>query len=465
MEKKITRRSFLAAAAAVGLSTAALSLAGCGASSASTAASAASTASTASSAASASKEPVTIEFWNGWTGPDGDLLTKLVDQYNEKNQDNVTVKMDIMEFSSLTEKLTTALASGTNPQLHLGFATGEYSLSGQYIPIDDVFDVSGLDKNDFDESILANCYMNDHLYGLPFQLTCEYFYWNKDLFQKAGLDPETPPKTWEEVASFSKKIDALGGNTIGGGYTYNDSTLLGTMMRSFGGNVIEDVDGAYASALTSDKNIASNKKALQTIYDFAHQADSNMWKGTDYEAGFMAGTVGMLIGGAWELAGCKTNKINYGISLLPAGDAGIKMATWPISMCVMKGTTGRKLEACYSFMNYWNNNINNPITDECPAFEWTSQQAYQPYLKSVQSDSRLTSDPDYQVTSSFTKYLDNYFPADFWNTYNLGTKVLGPLAENYCTDAMSIDDAFDQAETDLEGIISDMHDVEANAVK
>lgn len=403
------------------------------------------------------KEPVTITFWNGWTGPDGETLKELVKEYNEKNQDNVTVEMDIMEFSSLTEKMATALASGTNPNLHLGFATGEYAIDGQYIPIDGIFDATDLEKSDFDEGILANCYYDGKLYGLPFQLTGTYMFWNKDLFEQAGLDPDTPPATWEELAEFSAKIDKLGGNIIGGGYTFNDGGMLGSMMKSYGGNVVEeDGDGGCKACLTDSKYIEGNKKALQTILDFTKQSPSNTYSGVDYETSFLAGTCGMIIAGTWELAGCKENNINYGISLLPAGSEGIKMTAWPISMCVMKGTEGRELEACYSFMEYWNDNLHNKISDEAPAFRWTQQQGYQPYLHSVATDERLTSDPDYQVTSSYIDYYDNYYPPSFWDSFNLGSQVLGPLAENVVYETMSIEEALEVAQNDLEEIIENM---------
>ncbi len=403
------------------------------------------------------KEPVTITFWNGWTGPDGELLKELVSDYNENNQDNVTVEMDIMEFSSLNEKMATALASGTNPNLHLGFATGEYAIDGQYIPINDVFDKTDLDQSDFDEGILANCYYDGNLYGLPFQLTCTYLFWNKDLFEQAGLDPDTPPATWEEVAEYSAKIDALGGNIIGGGYSFNDSVMLGCMMKGYGGNVVaDDGNGSYRACLTDPEYIEGNKKALQTVYDFTKQSANNTYTGTDYEAGFMAGTCGMLTAGAWELAGCKNNNLNYGVSLLPAGTEGIKMSTWPISMCVMKGTEGRELEACYSFMEYWNDNIHNKIAEESPAFRWTSQQGYQPYLISVANDDRLTGDPDYRVTSSYIEHYDNYYVPSFWNSYNLGSLILAPLAENVVYETMSIDEALENAQSELEGMIEEM---------
>ena len=132
------------------------------------------------------------------------------------------------------------------------------------------------------------------------------------------------------------------------------------------------------------------------------------------------------------------------------------MSTWPISMCVMKGTEGRELEACYSFMEYWNNNIDNKIAEESPAFRWTSQQGYQPYLLSVANDDRLIGDPDYQVTSSYIEHYDNYYVSSFWNSFNLGSLILAPLAENVVYETMSIDEALENAQSELEVMIEEM---------
>ena len=420
-----------------------------------------SSSSQAAGSGTSTKEPVTIEFWNGWTGPDGTMLKKLVKEYNEKNTDGVTVKMDIMEFSSLTEKMATALASNTNPQLHLGFAAGEYAIEQQYIPIDDIFEKTDLKKSDFDENILKNCYYNNHLYGLPFQITSEYLLWNKDLFQKAGLNPDKAPETWEQLLEYSKKIDALGNNIIGGGFAFNDGIAIGSIMQDYGGNVVGEDGSSYKSVLTDPQYIAANKQALELVKTFTHQNKKNI-STTGTESSFLAGRCGMMVSGSWELAGAKKNKLNYGISLMPSGPKGSYQPAWPISMCVMKNTTGRKLEACYSFLNYWNNNLDNKISGKgaSPAFQWTKQQGYQPYLLSVANDKQLTSDKDYQVTSSYIKHYQNYYPASFWNAYNLGSEVLQPIGENIGNDKMTVDQALEAANASLTKMIAQMKQTE-----
>lgn len=52
---------------------------------------------------------VTIQFWNSFTGTDGDVLREIVDRFNEENEDGITVEMDIMPSDTLTEKVAPAL--------------------------------------------------------------------------------------------------------------------------------------------------------------------------------------------------------------------------------------------------------------------------------------------------------------------------------------------------------------------
>lgn len=51
------------------------------------------------------EDGVTIQFWNSFTGTDGDVLREIVDRFNEENEDGITVEMDIMPSDTLTEKV------------------------------------------------------------------------------------------------------------------------------------------------------------------------------------------------------------------------------------------------------------------------------------------------------------------------------------------------------------------------
>ncbi len=403
--------------------------------------------------------PTEITFWNGWTGPDGVTLKAEVDYYNANNKDNVTVKMDIMQHAALTEKMHAALASNTACNLHLNFTNGEYQVNGQIVPIDTIWENTSLQKSDFIESVLDVMYYKGKLYGLPFQLSSQYVFWNKDLFTQAGLNPDVGPKTWEEMGEFSVKIDKLGENIIGGGPTYNNAITWAMMALSYGGKLIEgETMDEFKAVLTDPKYIEGNKKALQTTLSMIESGGLPAIGNDDLAGAYNAGTCGMYISGAWTVAGAKAAGMNWSLSLLPAGSEGIKQPGFPIAMICMKGTEGNKLMACYKFMEFWNDNLSNKYGRDSSVMTWSKVSGFQPYLKSVASDSALTSDPIFKITNSYVDYLTQYRPITFYNFFAIDSNALVPMLENVGQKRKTIDEALAQANTDLQLVITDMQD-------
>jgi multiple sugar transport system substrate-binding protein len=403
--------------------------------------------------------PTEISFWNGWTGPDGTTLQNEVKYYNDNNKDNVTVKMDIMQHAALTEKMHAALASNTAPNLHLSFTNGEYAVNNQIVPIDTIWDYTALQKSDFVESILNQMYYKGKLLGIPFQLSSMYLYWNKDIFKNAGLDPEAPPKTWDEMVTMSLKLTDASKNIVGGGYTYNDTMTYAMRAISFGGKIVDgDTMDTLKAVITDPQYIAGNRKAIENTMTMIEQKSVQTIGGDDVQGGFNGGTFAMHTTGAWEVAGCKAAGFNWGIGLLPAGPNGIKQPGFPIAMICMKGTEGNKLIASYKFIEFWNDNLSNKYGRDSSVLTWSKVCGYQPYLKSVVADAALTSDPIFKVTNSYVDYLTPYFPTVYYNFFNIGTLVLQPMLENALQKRMTIDEAMKQAQIDLTNDITDMQE-------
>lgn len=84
----------------------------------------------------ASGGPITIQFWNGWTGSDGQVLIELVDEFNKNNPWDITVEMDIS--SDFGNKFVTSMAAGAGPDLILSSAAGKYSYEGQLADVSDI---------------------------------------------------------------------------------------------------------------------------------------------------------------------------------------------------------------------------------------------------------------------------------------------------------------------------------------
>src|SRR5207244_3139967 len=90
-------------------------------------------------------------------------------------------------------------------------------LSGAVYPVYELMQHNEIkiDWNDFIKPVVGYYTKDRKLYSMPYNSSTPIFYYNKDAFKKAGLDPEKPPKTWPEVEAYAKKIIAAGGAKCG----------------------------------------------------------------------------------------------------------------------------------------------------------------------------------------------------------------------------------------------------------
>lgn len=131
-----------------------------------------------------SYEPVTVKFWNGWSGNDGEVLMDMVDEFNDENPYNITIEMDIN--SDFQNKIAASFAADEGPDMIIGVHTYKFTYPDYLIDMNEVFDKTSLEKGDWVQSMMDTCSLDDKTYILPFQCTGRYMYWNKDLFERPG---------------------------------------------------------------------------------------------------------------------------------------------------------------------------------------------------------------------------------------------------------------------------------------
>ena len=161
------------------------------------------------------------------------MLVKMVDKFNKENTDGIKVKMDIS--SDFDSQLSTAFAAGEGPTMILSSSAYRFTYGDYLQDVSDVFDKTDLNKDDFIQSYLDYCSDGDKTYFVPFQVVGYYMYWNKDLFKKAGLDPETPPTSWDEWQQDAAKISDSTQNIYGSGISYDYAYQIAHIMQRFGG--------------------------------------------------------------------------------------------------------------------------------------------------------------------------------------------------------------------------------------
>ncbi|WP_173317684.1 extracellular solute-binding protein [Streptomyces fulvorobeus] len=141
---------------------------------------------------------------------------------------------------------------------------------------------------------------DDKLYGLPNGQYSLGLIYNRDLFKKAGLDPDAPPATWEEVREAAKKISALGEGTVGyADYSKNNQGgwHLTSWVYSMGGDIAVRKDGAWKAAFDSE----AGRNSLQMLHDMRWSDNSmgsrQLLQIEDVQKMMGAGKLGMYMAG------------------------------------------------------------------------------------------------------------------------------------------------------------------------
>lgn len=328
-----------------------------------------------------SAEPTTLTFWNGFTSTDGDVLTEIVDRYNGENDKGITIEMDIMTWDVFNEKLPAAISAGQAPDFVL-CSTGYYPSyvnAGSFQDLSDYFDRDGNSRDDFDTAVLEGLTYGDDLIGIPFQVVTHYLFWDKDLFEAAGLDPESPPTNWDEIKEYAGKLTDASKNQFGWLIPTDNNVVAQYTMYAFGGDFTDE------SGTTATLNSPENVEAFEWMYDVYVNMKASPLDSDDNT--YISGQLGMFINGPWIINGLRENEINFGVTAVPMNE-GIdpKSSMIPVGFSVPITTSDEHKDLVYDFVEYWN------TEDICT--EWTERCGTPAYLKSAQAnfeDDPLTS--------------------------------------------------------------------------
>lgn len=394
-------------------------------------------------------DPITIQFWNGWTGADGEVLVDLVDKFNSTNKWNITIEMDIN--SEFQEKFVSAAATQTGPDMIIGANNYKFLYTELLRDMNVVFDISELERSDISESILELCSLDDTLYVFPFQVTGRYLYWNKDLFEAAGLDPESPPVSYEQWAEYAEKITDESRNIYGSGISYSAIFTNLQILQRFGGLFIEDADDGGFSA-----NFSGNEGYIDFFNWYRGMLDngSNPLE-TDIGSMMRAGLIGITIDGAWLSAGLEDAGINYGVSILPYGDAGPMN---PVSVSGFAVTTFASEEAAlasYRFVEWWHTGNEGDSIEDTGVFTW-STIGFPTYFRPVMETEAYLSNEKLAAMTETNPDADSTYlaPSTFQNTFLLAMEIVQPLIESIAVENVDVNEALDRAQTAAEAVIA-----------
>lgn len=322
-----------------------------------------------------------------------------------EKQFNATVEVTSFPYVELRDKMLTAVAGGQGPDLLLldQIWVSQYAAGGYVMPITDKMQGSGIKAADYFPGAWGAGSYKGQIYAIPFDVgVWALMYYNKDMFKKAGLDPEKPPTTWSEFLTVGKKLTH--GNQYGTAVWLGKGDALQCMTDAFtfsgGGQIISD-DGKKA-VLNSPAGVA----ALD-FWKACAQISPPGTVGRDEEQSFQlftSGQVGMFFYGEWgqDTIAVRAPNLNYGVANLPIPDGGKSIGTFG-GFNIGINTKAKNKDLAWEFVKYsTKQDVNQKITMLTPA----NKAAANLYLK----DKRKFPDTIYtQLTQAlFRPSVPNY---------------------------------------------------------
>lgn len=263
----------------------------------------------------------------------------------EAENPGYTVAFEYVPWGQCQEKATTLASAGSPPAVaYMGSRTLKQLAQNDLIMSHDLSDE---EKASWAGPILGTVTAGGEVWGLPRAFSTKALYWNKDLFAAAGLDPESPPKTWDEMYEAAKAIKEK-----------TDADGFGLAAASFDNTMHQFMNYVYTNGgevINAEGEIVFNSpNNVQALEFYGKMAEVSQPGPVAYDRAklrplFVENKIGMFISGPWERQ--QIGDINWGVAPIPVGPMGTP-GTLLItdSYAVFKGSNVE--DAALSFAKY-----------------------------------------------------------------------------------------------------------------
>ncbi len=146
-----------------------------------------------------------VTYWEKWTGFEGDAMRDVVNAFNA-SQDRIHV--ELLTISQIDRKTVVATAGGVPPDVAglWSFNVHAFADKNALTPLDDYLAEAGITRERYIPGYWDMCRHRGKMWALPTTPASVALHWNKTLFAEAGLDPDRPPRTLEELDAYADRL-------------------------------------------------------------------------------------------------------------------------------------------------------------------------------------------------------------------------------------------------------------------
>jgi len=363
-----------------------------------------------------------IVFWHSFVASTIPALNELISKFEAAHPNIKLTAQYIPTGDALIQKLITAVQSGTAPDiswLHADYMEDLVDADAIYEMNHFIKGADGISDEELHKiypALLQYSSWKGVLYSLPMEATDLALIYNKDMFREAGLDPERPPQTWEELKEYSAKL-TLDKNNDGNferiGFFIPNYPAAGPLGNWMVWQFLPYIwqAGGYVIAEDQSKvtfNEEPGVKALTLWKELYQSQKLNMFT-NDYDIAFASQRLAMAMDGPWNLPRYEeiVKDFDYGFAFLPSGPEKRATVVGGEYLAIFKQS--KNPDAAWKFLKWM-------ISPEAQA-EWSILSKYLPIRKDVVEIPKykkyLEEHPHFKVFFEQMDYAQAQRPIDF----------------------------------------------------
>ena len=311
----------------------------------------------------ASQAATTIQWWHAMTGPLNDKVNELANKFNASQTEYKVVPAFKGNYDETLAAGIAAFRAKEPPAILQVFEVGTATMMNSKGAIRSVTTVMKEAGEKFDPKIyipaVAGYYTSSkgEMLSFPFNSSTTVFYYNKDAFKKAGLDPNKPPKTWPELFADARQLKDVAHMTAFTtdwqawvqveSFSAYHNTLYATKDNGFGG-----LDARLVFNTPLEVQHITNLQKMVQEGTFSYGG-----RKSESQAKFFTGECAMCMGSSSSLAAIRQNaKFNFGVAPLPyypdAKGAPQNTIIGGASLWVMNGRPAAEYKGVAKFFSF-----------------------------------------------------------------------------------------------------------------
>ncbi|MDV3347965.1 ABC transporter substrate-binding protein [Leptothoe sp. LEGE 181152] len=353
-------------------------------------------------AAADSQDPVTITL----AYPYGDLFTDVhretIEKFEAENPNiDIALQAPLANYEELAQRTLVGITQRQAPtisfqginQVRQFVDAGHASDLSEFVAADSRWTDGGLYEN-----MMALGEFDGKQYAIPFAVSTPIMYYNVELLEQAGLDPENPPQTWPEVIEAAKKVQALGGDVTGMWYDYliTGNWAYQALVYSKGSSMMDD----------SESNITfggeTGVEAAQLLRSFVDEGVMQDWSREQGIESFVSGKVGFYFSSTSSLANLQEkSNFNLKTALFPTDEGGERRLPTGGNAAVIITDDPAEAKAAYEYAMFAAGPIGNNIM--------VNGTGYMPMHKEAVDEAFYEANPNYQASIDQIPYIFRWY--------------------------------------------------------